>query len=144
MKDDTAVVARIASLGRMEESERSLDVSYNIGETRRQCCNATIDHNVWIIFHDSIHTPVCHYDGFTDRKHKKKAPWQMMFADDVVQSAREKDMLELELGQWREALEKRGMKVSRARTEYIQCLNGTPLGTVHEYAICPTATGHRI
>ena len=39
-------------------------------------------------------------------------------------------MLELELEQWREALEKRGMKVSRAKTEYM-CLNGTPLGSVH-------------
>ena len=38
-------------------------------------------------------------------------------------------MLELELEQWREALEKRGMKVSRAKTEYM-CLNGTPLGSV--------------
>ena len=48
----------------------------------------------------------------------KKAPWQVMFADDVVLCARKKDVLELELEQWREALEKRGMKVSRAKTEY--------------------------
>ena len=47
----------------------------------------------------------------------------MMFADDVVLCAREKelDVLEVELEQWREALEKRGMKVSRAKTEYM-CL----------------------
>ena len=60
---------------------------------------------------------------------RKQAPWQMMFADDVVLCAREKDELELELEQWREALEKRGMKVSRAKTEYM-CLNGTPLASV--------------
>ena len=30
---------------------------------------------------------------------RKKAPWQMMFADDVVLCAREKDDLELELKQ---------------------------------------------
>ena len=53
----------------------------------------------------------------------------MMFVDDVVVCAREKDVLELELEQWREALEKRGMKVSRAKTGYM-CLNGTPLGSV--------------
>ena len=35
-----------------------------------------------------------------------EAPWQMMFADDVVVCAREKDVLELELEQWREALGK--------------------------------------
>ena len=74
--------------------------------------------------------PVCHYDGFTDGKHQKKTPGQIMFADDVMLCIREKDELELELEQWREALEKRGMKVSRAKTEYI-CLNGTPLGSVN-------------
>ena len=52
-----------------------------------------------------------------------------MFADDVERCAMKKDVLELELGQWREALEKRGMKVPRAKTEYM-CLNGTPLGSV--------------
>ena len=60
---------------------------------------------------------------------RKEAPWQMKFADDVVLCAREKDVLELELEQWREALEKSGMKVSRAKTECM-CLNGTPLGSV--------------
>ena len=53
-----------------------------------------------------------------------------MFADDVVLCAREKDVLELEMEQWREALGKRGMQVSRANTEYM-CLYGTPLGSVH-------------
>ena len=68
---------------------------------------------------------VFHHDEFTDRKNH----WQMMFAYDVVLCAREKDVLELELEQWREALEKRGVKVSRAKPEYM-CLNGTPLGSV--------------
>ena len=61
---------------------------------------------------------------------RNKAHWQIMFVDDVVLCAREKDVLELELEQWRGALEKRGMKVSRAKTEYM-FLNGTPLGSVH-------------
>ena len=39
-------------------------------------------------------------------------------------------MLELELDQWREALEKRGMKVSKANTEYM-CLNRTSLRSVN-------------
>ena len=39
-----------------------------------------------------------------------------MFADDVVLCAREKDELELELEQLRQALGKRGMKVSKANT----------------------------
>ena len=60
---------------------------------------------------------------------RKEAPWQMMFADDVVLCAREKYVVDMELEQWREAWEKRGMGVSRAKTEY-KCLNGTPLGSV--------------
>ena len=71
---------------------------------------------------------------------RKYAPWQIMFADDVVLCGREKDELELELDQWREASEKRGMKVSRAKTEYM-CLNGTPLGSVKmQSAQLPHAT----
>ena len=38
---------------------------------------------------------------------RKEAPWLMLFADNVVPCAREKDVLELELDQWKEALEKR-------------------------------------
>ena len=39
-----------------------------------------------------------------------------------------------------EALEKRGMKVSRAKTEYM-CLNGTPLGSVNmQYGQLPQVT----
>ena len=53
----------------------------------------------------------------------------MVFAGDVVMYAREKYVIELELEQWRDALEKRGMKVSRAKTEYM-ILNGTSLGSV--------------
>ena len=60
----------------------------------------------------------------------RKTPWQMMFGDGVVLCAKEKDVLELEVEQWMEAWEKRGMKVSRAKTEYM-CLNGTPLASVH-------------
>ena len=84
--------------------------------------------------------PVCHYDRFTDGKHQKKAPWHIMFAYDVVLYAREKDVLGLELEQWREAFEKRGMKVSRANTEYMS------LNVIRKcsYAIRSVDTGRRI
>ena len=49
---------------------------------------------------------------------RKETHWEMLFADDVVLCTREKDVLELELEQWREAWEKREMTVSRAKTEY--------------------------
>ena len=65
----------------------------------------------------------------------------MMFADDVVFCARKKDVLDVELEQWRAALEKRGTKVSGEKTEYT-CLNGMPAGSVNMQF--PAATGHRI
>ena len=50
-----------------------------------------------------------------------------MFAEDVEHAMRKGEkLLEMELEQWMEASEKRGMKVSRANTECM-CLNGTQL-----------------
>ncbi|XP_047501618.1 uncharacterized protein LOC125047457 [Penaeus chinensis] len=54
---------------------------------------------------------------------RKEAPWYIMFADDVVLCCEENIELEEDLERWRDRLEKRGMKVSRAKTEYM-CLNG--------------------
>ena len=54
---------------------------------------------------------------------RKEAPWSMMFADNVVLCCGEKTKLEEDLERWRIGLEKREMKVSRAKTENM-CLNG--------------------
>ena len=54
---------------------------------------------------------------------RKKAPWQMMFADDVILCCTKKHELEGELKKWRKALEDRGMRISRTKTEYL-CYNG--------------------
>ena len=53
----------------------------------------------------------------------------MMLADDVVLCCEEKAGLEEDLERWRNALEKRGMKVLRAKTEYM-CLSGVSRGSV--------------
>ena len=69
----------------------------------------------------------------------KEAPWQMMFADDVVLCAREKGVLELKLEQRREALDKRGMKVSRAKTSsHVKKLEVT------EMKMCRWPCGHTL
>ena len=57
-------------------------------------------------------------DSFTESI-RKEAPWQTRFADDVVLCAMEKDALDMKLEQWMEAVEKTGMKLSRAKTEYV-------------------------
>ena len=46
----------------------------------------------------------------------------MMFADDIVPCGESREQAEESLEQWRYALERRGMKVSRSKTEYM-CLN---------------------
>ncbi|XP_047489129.1 uncharacterized protein LOC125039335 [Penaeus chinensis] len=68
-------------------------------------------------------------DSLTEGR-RMEAPWQMMFADDVVLCAREKRVLEDNLEQWRDALEERGMKISRSKMQYM-CLSVLSLGSVN-------------
>ena len=69
---------------------------------------------------------------------RKKSSRHMMFEDDVVLCARKTDVLEMELLQCREALEKRGMKVPRAKTEYM-----TKWNVIKKYYICNLPSCHR-
>ena len=63
---------------------------------------------------------------------REEAPWTMMFADDIVICSESKEQVEEKLESWRYALERRGMKVNRRKTEYM-CVNerqDTGSGTV--------------
>ena len=51
---------------------------------------------------------------------RKDAPWDMLFADDIVLSRQNCRKLEDDLEFWRYALERRGLKVSRSKTEYLE------------------------
>ena len=51
---------------------------------------------------------------------RKDAPWDMLFADDIVLSRQNHRELEEDLEIWRNALERRGLKVSRENTEYLR------------------------
>ena len=53
------------------------------------------------------------------KKIRREAPWTMMFADDIVLTAECKNQLELDLERWRYALESRGLRISRTKTEYL-------------------------
>ncbi|KAK3575071.1 hypothetical protein QTP86_019752, partial [Hemibagrus guttatus] len=52
----------------------------------------------------------------------QKSPWTMMFAGDIVICSESREQVEENLERWRFALEGRGMKVSRSKTEYM-CVN---------------------
>ena len=57
-------------------------------------------------------------DRMTDEI-REEAPWTMMFADDIVICSESKEQVEEKLESWRYALERRGMKVNRRKTEYM-------------------------
>ena len=60
-------------------------------------------------------------DRLTDEV-RQESSWNMMFADDIVICSESKEQVERSLERWRYALERRGMKVSRSKTEYL-CVN---------------------
>ena len=51
---------------------------------------------------------------------RKDAPWDMLFADEIVVSRQNHRELEDDLEIWRNALKRRGLKVSRSSTEYLK------------------------
>ncbi|KAK3544908.1 hypothetical protein QTP86_029243 [Hemibagrus guttatus] len=53
---------------------------------------------------------------------RQESPWTMMFADDIVICSESREQVEENLKRWRFALGRRGMKVSRSKTEYM-CVN---------------------
>ena len=61
-------------------------------------------------------------DRLTDEV-RREPPWTILFADDIVICEETREEMEQRLECWRYALERRGMKVSRSKTEYL-CING--------------------
>ena len=61
-------------------------------------------------------------DWLTD-KVKREPPWTMLFVDDSVICEEIRKEVERRLEFWRYALERREIKVSRSKTEYL-CING--------------------
>ncbi|KAK3517804.1 hypothetical protein QTP70_018967 [Hemibagrus guttatus] len=53
---------------------------------------------------------------------RQESPWTMMFAEGIVICSESREQVEENLERWRFALERRGMKVSRSKTEYM-CVN---------------------
>ena len=54
---------------------------------------------------------------------RREPPWTMLFADDIVICEETREEVKRRLESWKYALERREMKVSRSKTEYL-CING--------------------
>ena len=61
-------------------------------------------------------------DRLTDEV-RREPLWTMLFADDIVICEETREEVERRLESWKYALERRGMKVSRSKAEYL-CING--------------------
>ena len=61
-------------------------------------------------------------DRLTDEV-RREPPWTMLFTDDIVIYKETREEVDPRLESWKYALERRGMKVSRLKTEYL-CING--------------------
>ena len=51
---------------------------------------------------------------------RKDAPWDMLFADDIVLYKQNHKELEEDPEIWKNVLERRGLKVSRSKTKYLR------------------------
>ena len=68
-------------------------------------------------------------DRLTDEI-RREPPWTMLFADDIVICEETREKMERRLESWKYALERRGMKVNRSKTEYFYINGGNNDKTV--------------
>lgn len=52
---------------------------------------------------------------------QESAPWCMLFADDIVLTGESREELNEKVETWRQALETHGFRLSRSKTEYMEC-----------------------
>ena len=62
--------------------------------------------------------------------------WCMLFADDIVLVDETRVVVNAKLKIWRQTLESRSFRLSRAKTEYMECKFSKP--EIRNYSICET------
>ena len=107
------------------------DMYRDVSTTVRTCGGLTKDFPITIGLHQgSALSPFLFalvIDEVT-RSIQDEIPWCMLFADDIVLVDETKDGVNAKLEQWRQRLESRGFKLSRSKTEYMECRFGTERG----------------
>ena len=61
---------------------------------------------------------------------RREPQWTMLFADDIVICEKTREEVERSLKYWMYALERRGIKVSRSKTEYLRINGGNQKTTI--------------
>ena len=101
----------------------NLDFLYENSITAVKCAVGTSDwFNVQVGLHQgSALSPFLFalvLDRWTDNV-RQESPWNLMYADDIVIYDKTREQLEISLENWRQAIERRGIKISRCKTEYV-------------------------
>ena len=112
--------------GLAEKYVRIVQDMYDDSTTAVRCAvGVTEGFEVKVGLHQGSALSPCLFAMMMDRmtdEIREEAPWTMMFADDIVICSESKEQVEEKLESWRYALERRGMKVNRRKTEYM-CVN---------------------
>ena len=109
--------------GLAEKYVRIVQDMYDDSTTAVRCAvGVTEGFEVKVGLHQGSALSPCLFAMVMDRmadEIREEAPWTMMFADDIVICSESKEQVEEKLESWRYALERRGMKVNRRKTEYM-------------------------
>ena len=112
--------------GLAEKYVRIVQYMYDDSTTAVRCAvGVTERFEVKVGLHQGSALSPCLFAMMMDRmtdEIREEAPWTMLFADDIVICSESKEQVEDKLESWRYALERRGMKVNRRKTEYM-CVN---------------------
>ena len=113
--------------GIVEKYVQLVENMYEESETVVRCAVGTTESfKVKVVLHqESALRPFLFaviMDRLTDEV-RREPPWTMLFADDIVVCEETREEVERRLESWKYALERKGMKVIRSKTENL-CING--------------------
>ena len=109
------------------------DMSEGVRTSVRSMVGLTEDFEVRVSLHQGLALSSFLFAIIMDmlmKDMRKEAPWDMMFADDIVLYREDKEELEVFLERWRKVIEERGLRVSRKKMEYLQA-GGVEQGMVY-------------